>query len=36
MNHIQLHSTSGTEVTILPNRFIDQYMPGANGEFVKI
>ena len=36
MNHIQLHSTSGTEVTVLPNRFIDRYMPGANGEFVKI
>lgn len=33
---ITLENPSQTEVTILSNTFIDQYMPEANGEFVKV
>lgn len=33
---ITLSSTSASEVTTLSNIFIDQYMPKANGEFVKV
>lgn len=33
---ITLENPSRTEVTILSNTFIDQYMPEANGEFVKV
>lgn len=36
MAMITLHNTSAPEVTILSNTFIDQYMPEANGEFVKV
>ena len=36
MNMITLQNSSQTEVTILSNRFIDAYMPEANGEFVKV
>lgn len=36
MNMITLQNSSQTEVTILSNRFIDTYMPEANGEFVKV
>lgn len=36
MAMITLHNTSHPEVTILSNTFIDQYMPEANGEFVKV
>ena len=36
MSMITLHNTSHPEVTILSNTFIDNYMPEANGEFVKI
>lgn len=36
MAMITLHNTSTPEVTILSNTFIDQYMPEANGEFVKV
>ena len=35
MSMITLHNTSHPEVTILSNTFIDNYMPEANGEFVK-
>lgn len=33
---ITLYNTSPAEVTVLSNTFIDNYMPGANGEFVKV
>lgn len=33
---ITLHNTSSAEVTVLSNIFIDNYMPRANGEFVKV
>ncbi len=33
---ITLQNPSRTEVTLLSNTFIDQYMPEANGEFVKV
>lgn len=33
---ISLRSASPTEVTVLSNTFIDNYMPKANGEFVKV
>lgn len=36
MGMITLNSSSGTEVTVLSNYFIDKYMPEANGEFVKV
>ena len=36
MGMITLNSSSNTEVTVLSNYFIDQYMPEANGEFVKV
>jgi len=36
MNKISLHTNTGTGVTILENSFIDQYMPDANGSFVKV
>lgn len=36
MAMITLHNTSLPEVTILSNTFIDNYMPEANGEFVKV
>lgn len=36
MAMITLHNASHPEVTILSNTFIDQYMPEANGEFVKV
>ena len=36
MSMITLHNTSHPEVTILSNTFIDNYMPEANGEFVKV
>ena len=36
MSMISLQNTSETEVTILSNRFIDNFMPRANGEFVKV
>ncbi|MBU5482470.1 DnaD domain protein [Blautia sp. MSJ-19] len=36
MAMITLHTTSQPEVTILSNTFIDNYMPEANGEFVKV
>lgn len=36
MVEIQLHSDDFCTDTVVPNRFIDEYMPNANGEFVKI
>ena len=36
MSLISLQNSSELEVTILSNRFIDNFMPGANGEFVKV
>lgn len=36
MNTIHLRALSSSQVTILSNIFIDQYMPGADGEFVKV
>ena len=36
MGLISLQNSSELEVTILSNRFIDNFMPRANGEFVKV
>ena len=36
MSNIQLDGFSGTTDTLVSNRFLDEYMPKANGEFVKI
>ena len=36
MSPISLQNSSELEVTILSNRFIDNFMPRANGEFVKV
>lgn len=36
MAKITLHKDNGNSTTNVPNRFIDEYMTSANGEFVKI
>ncbi len=36
MSLITLQKPSQSEVTLLSNIFIDDYMPEANGEFVKV
>jgi len=36
MNKISLHAEGISDVTIVPNTFIDQYMPSANGAYVKV
>ena len=36
MSLISLQNSSELDVTILSNRFIDNFMPRANGEFVKV
>lgn len=36
MAKIMLHTDNGNTSTTVPNRFIDEYMTSANGEFVKI
>ena len=36
MAMITLQNSSMTEVTVLSNTFIDNYMPEANGEFIKV
>lgn len=36
MSLISLQNSSELEITILSNRFIDNFMPRANGEFVKV
>lgn len=36
MNTITLQSNSTSESTVIPNIFIDSYMPSANGAYVKV
>lgn len=36
MGTIKLDGQSGCQATMVSNRFLDDYMPNANGEFVKI
>ncbi len=36
MDSLHLHTHWVPDVTLIPNRFLDEYMPRANGEFVKI
>jgi DnaD/phage-associated family protein len=36
MNKISLHAEGVSDVTIVPNTFIDQFMPSANGAYVKV
>lgn len=36
MSKITLHAHGISDVTIVPNTFIDQYMPSANGAYVKV
>ncbi len=36
MNKISLQSDHVLDVTVIPNIFIDQYMPAANGSYVKV
>ena len=36
MINIQLHDDCPATDTIVPNQFIDRFMPSANGEFVKV
>ena len=36
MNNIALHTDMPRNLTMIPNAFLDHYMAGANGEFLKI
>jgi DnaD/phage-associated family protein len=36
MNGITLHAEGISDVTVVPNIFIDQFMPSANGAYVKV
>lgn len=36
MKSIQLHTDMPRNITMIPNEFLDHYMSGANGEFLKI
>ena len=36
MNNIQLQKKPDMDVTLVRNVFLDEYMPEASGEFVKI
>lgn len=36
MTEIAIQRTSSSEITVIPNLFIENYMPAANGEFVKV
>lgn len=36
MTEIAIRTAASSEVTLIPNIFIEQYMPQANGEFVKV
>lgn len=36
MNKISLHAEGISDVTIIPNIFIDHFMPSANGAYVKV
>ena len=36
MKHLNIQSPYYIDATVIPNRFLDEYMPRANGEFVKV
>jgi DnaD/phage-associated family protein len=36
MSNISLHAEGISDITIVPNAFIDQFMPSANGAYVKV
>lgn len=36
MSKISLHAQGISDVTVVPNTFIDEYMPSANGAYVKV
>ena len=36
MSNISLYAEGSFDITIIPNAFIDQYMPSANGAYVKV
>ena len=36
MRQITIHNHCALETTVISNIFLDDYMPQANGEFVKI
>ena len=36
MSKISLHAEGISDVTVVPNIFIDQFMPSANGAYVKV
>lgn len=36
MSQLSIHSYLSLEITLVSNRFLDEYMPRANGEFIKI
>ena len=36
MSKISLHAEGISDITIIPNTFIDQFMPSANGAYVKV
>lgn len=36
MGTLTLHTSFSQEMTLISNRFLDEYMPRANGEFVKV
>ncbi len=36
MDHIRILSCFSQDVTVISNRFLDRFLPNANGEFVKI
>ena len=36
MKTLNIRSPYPGDMTVIPNKFIDDYMPGANGEFVKV
>ena len=36
MTHFQLHGPAGGGHTLVSDLFLDEYMPSANGEYVKV
>lgn len=36
MTHFQLHGPAQAGHTLVPDQFLDEYMPAANGEYVKV
>ena len=36
MTHFQLHGPAKSGHTLVPDQFLDEYMPAANGEYVKV